>query len=116
VTDLSPALRAALERLLAESARGGEVHIDRIGELIGAAAAGPPEIEAIFAALEAEGRVVVAPEDADLPARLRLVLAATRALASRLGRRPSLGQIADEVGLGEDEVRHALAFGRIMGR
>ena len=115
-SELDPALRAIVERLLAESEDAREVHVDAIGEAIGTVNAGPAEIEAIFQALEAAGRTIVAPEGADLPARLRVVLVATRELAVKLGRRPTLREIGDETGLGEEKVRHALAFGRILGR
>lgn len=113
---LDPALRPIVERLLAESEDAREVHVDAIGEAIGTVNAGPAEIEAIFQALEAAGRTIVAPEGADLPAKLRAVLVATRQLATRLGRRPTLAEIAAESGLTVEVVRHALAFGRILGR
>lgn len=114
--ELAPALRGIVERLLAESEDAREVHVDVIGEAIGTVNAGPAEVEAIFQALEAAGRSIVAPEGADLPSRLRVVLVATRELAVRLGRRPTMREIGEETGLGEEKVRHALAFGRILGR
>lgn len=116
VSGLDPALRPIVERLLAESEDAREVHVDAIGEAIGTVNAGPAEIDAIFQALEAAGRTIVAPEGADLPAKLRVVLIATRQLAMRLGRRPTLAEIAAESGLPVEVVRHALAFGRILGR
>jgi hypothetical protein len=109
-------LQSIVDVLLASSADAGEVHLDEIGEAIGARAINSEEIDAIISALEAAGRKVVGPKGGAGEARLREVVAAARALGPELGRKPSVAEIAARSGLTADEVRHALALLKIMQR
>ena len=114
---MTPAqLEAALQKLLAESEDSREVHLDRIGEAIGLAAAGTDDVEQLLARLEAKGRRVVAPQGGDGERKLARVLEAARALRTKLGRTPRPAEIAAETGLSEDDVRHALGLAQVMGR
>ena len=107
-------LRAIVDRLLAESAAGGEVHLDTVGEAIGARAITTPEIEAIFDALDAAGRRLVGPNGGAGEERLKSVVTAARTLTLRLGRKPTVAEIAGEAGLSEAAVKHALALVKVM--
>jgi hypothetical protein len=116
VSALRPALAAVVDLLLAESEDGRTLTIDRIGEALGTEVAGSADIEAMFDLLEAAGRTIEAPEGSDLRARLHVVLGAARTIGARTGQKATLAAIASETGLGEDQVRHALSFGRVLGR
>ena len=116
MSSLRPIFRPIADELLAESEDSRTLTIDRIGEALGTEVAGPDDIDALFDVLEHAGRTVSAPEDSDLRARLASVLAAARAIGARLGRRATVAEIAAETGHGADRVRHALAFGRVLGR
>jgi succinyl-CoA synthetase alpha subunit len=107
-------LQAVVDRLLAESADGGEVHLDKVGEAIGARAITTPEIEAIFDALDAAGRRLVGPNGGAGEERLKSVVTAARTLTARLGRKPTVAEIAGESGLSEAAVKHALALVKVM--
>ena len=113
---LRPALRAVVDALLARSEDTRQVTIDEVGEALGTEQATGADVELIFDALEAAGRTIASPEDGDLKERLRVVLVAARSIAATEGRRATMAEIAKATGLGEDRVRHALAFGRILGR
>jgi hypothetical protein len=109
-------LAAVLETLLAASATTKVVTLDSIGEAIGVVAVSTDDVDALITALEGAGRRVAGPEGQRGVGNLQRVLPAARALAGRLGRAPTLAEIAVETGIGEDDVRHALALGRVMGR
>jgi len=102
--------------LLSLAVDRGEVTLDAIGQAVGAEAITPPEIEAIFEALEKANCRVVSPENAEGEARLRAVVTSLRSLHVELGRRPRLAEIAAHAGLTEDAVRHALALAKVMQR
>ena len=105
-----------LAKLLAASEGSREVTLDEVGEAIGVAAVSFEDVEALLGALEGAGRRVRGPEGARGVGNLRRVLPEARALATSLGRRPTLAELAARTGLSEDDVRHALALGRVMGR
>ncbi len=114
---MTPAeLEATLQRLLAESEDSREVHLDRIGEAIGLAAAGTDDVDQLLTRLEANGRRVIAPSGGDGERKLARVLDAARVLRTKLGRTPRPTELAAETGLSEEDVRHALGLARVMGR
>lgn len=102
--------------LLGESEDSREVHLDRVGEALGLAAASADDVDRVLARLEAAGRTVVAPEGGGGEVKLAKVLAVARELRTRLGRTPRAAEIAAAAGLSEDDVRHALGLARVMGR
>ncbi|MEO7095799.1 MAG: sigma-70 domain-containing protein, partial [Polyangiales bacterium] len=66
--------------------------------------------------LETEGRQVVVPTGATGIASLKLVLPATRRLATELGRKPTIDEIASVSGLAASDVRRALLLAQVIGR
>ncbi len=92
------------------------VSLDAMGEAIGLVPVSTDDVDTLMTALEKAGRRVVGPEGARGVGNLRRVIPAARTLAATLGRKPTLAEIAAEAGIGEDDVRHALALGRVMGR
>ena len=113
---MRPELQKIVDDLLAASNDTREVHLDSIGEAIGARAVTTPEIVAIIDALDAAGRKLVGPQGGAGEDRLKAVIAAARALAPELGRKPTVPEIAARSGLSEQEVRHALALVKVMQR
>lgn len=113
---LPPKLAPIAATLIASSAASMTVSLDAMGEAIGLVPVSTDEVDALMTALENAGRRIVGPEGARGVGNLRRVIPAARALAATLGRKPTLGEIAAETGIGEDDVRHALALGRVMGR
>lgn len=111
-----PVVRAVLADLLAGSEVGGRVTVDAIAERLGSAAVTQIEIEAIFDALEEQGREVWAPAGGDGVARLMEVLKAARALRDQRGETPSPTRIADALGWSLEAVHRALLFGKILGK
>lgn len=109
-------LARVLARLLVASERTRKVTLDEVGEAVGVLPVSTDEVDALLTALEKAGRTVVGPEGARGVGNLQRVLPAARELAARLGRRPTLAELTEKTGLSEDEVRHALALGRVMGR
>ena len=109
-------LQAIVDGLLAKSAESGEVHLDAVGEAIGARAITTPEIEAIFDALDRAGRKLVGPRGGAGEDRLKAVVAAARKLTVSLGRKPNVAEIATDAGISEEAVRHALALLKVMQR
>jgi uncharacterized protein YidB (DUF937 family) len=105
-----------LARLLADSAGTRKVTLDEIGEAIGVIAVSTDDVDALITALEKAGRAVVGPEGARGVGNLQRVLPVARALAASLGRAPSVTELAEKTGLSEEDVRNALALGRVMGR
>ena len=108
-------LERVLDQLLAKSARDGSVGIDLFAETLGALAVTTDEIDELMTRFESEGGVLTAPEGGGGQERLKVVLAAARALRIELGRVPTPVEIAARTGLDIAQVRHALALGRTMG-
>lgn len=113
---MRPELQTIVEDLLAASADSREIHLDAIGEAIGARAITTPEIEAIMDALDAAGRRIVGPQGGGGEDSLKAVIATARTLGPELGRKPTVAEIAARSGLSEEEVRHALALAKVMQR
>ena len=113
---LPPKLVPVAERLMAQSAASMTVSLDAMGEAIGLVPVSTDDVDALMTALETAGRTVVGPEGARGVGNLQRVIPAARTLAATLGRKPTLAELAAETGIGEDDVRHALALGRVMGR
>ncbi|HEX4351916.1 MAG TPA: sigma-70 domain-containing protein [Polyangiales bacterium] len=116
MSDLRPDLLAVVRQLLTASETSGEVTLDQLGDAIGALAASYPEIDAMIAALEAEGRRVIAPAGGSGEAHLARVVNAAKELTRELGHRPNVVAIASRAGLSIDEVKQALVLARIMQR
>ncbi len=113
---LPPRLVAVAARLIAESEDSKRVTLDAIGEAIGVVAVSTDDVDTLLTWLERAGREVVGPEGARGVGNLQRVMPAARALATRLGRAPTLAELVAETGLAEQDVRHALALGRVMAR
>jgi hypothetical protein len=116
MTQLPSKLAPVVERLLADSAASRRVTLDEVGEAIGVVAVSTDDVDALLGALERAGREIVGPEGARGVKNLQRVIPAARALAGSLGRAPTLAELAMETGFSEEDVRHALALGRVMGR
>jgi hypothetical protein len=114
--DLPPHLRAALERLIADSEADRSVTLDAIGDAIASGAVDTAQIEHIFATLEARGRTIVAPAGGNGVANLRRVLPVARTISKEQGRTAKVSEIARAAGLTDDEVRRALLLAKVMGR
>jgi DNA-binding Lrp family transcriptional regulator len=94
--------------LLARPRASGRVHLNDLAEVIGARAIRPEEIEELVDQLEAEGlKVGEDLDDVDVDV-MRAVLASARQLQAKLGRRPSVEEIARDAGHEPHEVRRAL--------
>jgi hypothetical protein len=115
-TPLRPALAPVLAQLLAASEASRRVTLDELGDAIGVIVVSTDDVDALLSALEDAGRAVVGPEGQRGVQNLQRVLPAARELAVSLGRRPTLGELMERTGLSEDDLRHALALGRVMGR
>jgi hypothetical protein len=113
---MRPELERIARSLLAATRSGDTVELDAIGDAIGAMAISADEIDALFAALEAEGRRIASPEGGRGEASLARVLEAARALRAELGRAPRSEEIAVRAGLSAAEVQHALALARVIQR
>lgn len=111
---MTPDLEAVLRALLERSAREGRVALDDFAEALGALGATPDDVELAMDRFEAGGGVLVAPEGGGGEARLKVVLAAARALRAELGRTPTAAEIAARAGMDLERVRQALALGRAM--
>ena len=114
--DLRRELQAVVSDLLAASAAGSPIGLDRIGNAVGTLSVSTEEIEAIFVALESQGRQVSAPPGGGGEARLKRVIDAARSLKAESGARPTLGQVAERAVLTRDDVLGALFLLRIMQR
>ena len=109
-------LREIARALLAASEDSRTVALDDVGSAIGDLAVTHDEIDALISELEAQGRTVSGPRPGAAAEHLRRVLPAARALTLRTGKKPSPEALARETGLTVDEVRGALALGRVLGR
>jgi hypothetical protein len=113
---LRPRLEPIAKALLDASQWSMSITIDAIGDAIGTVAVSTDDVDALLDVLERAGRAIVAPEGQRGVANLQKVLAAVRELAARGGKKPTIPEIAAHTGIGETDVRHALALGRVMGR
>ena len=113
---LRSALRALLSTLLEESRLSGQVTLDALGEAVGALQISHEEIDSLMRELEAHGRTIIGPEGGGVQEHLKRVIATARALASELGRKPNVTEIAERAGLRAEQVRHALALVQVMQR
>lgn len=105
---MRPLIEEIFQTLLTRYRDTGRVHLDDLAEVIGGRAVTPEEIEALIDQLEAAGLQVGEPLDDRDVASLRAVLDGARLLQARLGRRPTVAEIAAETGRKEHEVRRAL--------
>lgn len=109
-------LDAILAGLVQRSRVDGFVHIDDFAEALGELALTTDEIDSALQRFEDGGGVLRAPEGGGGQGRLKIVLDAARTLATTLGRVPSSTEIAEHTGMPVEQVRNALALGRVMGR
>jgi hypothetical protein len=116
VNALPPKLAEVASRLLADSEASRTVSLDEMGDAIGVLPVSTEDVDALMTVLERAGRRIVGPEGARGVGNLRRVMPAARALRAKLGRAPTIAELAAETGIGTDDVRHALALGRVMGR
>ncbi|MFO0761261.1 MAG: hypothetical protein U0359_32580 [Byssovorax sp.] len=105
-------MREAVQQILAEILRRhrseGRVHLDDMAEVIGTRAVSYDEVDALIAALEAEGlRVGEDLDDGDI-ARMQAILASARGLRKALGRAPTVREVAEAAAAPEHVVRRAL--------
>jgi len=98
------------------SAEAEVIALDDIAEAIGTLAVSSDEIEALFAWLEAQGRVIEQPTGPGAAAALGEVLTVARQLRRELGRSPSPSEIAERGSLSIDVVQRALWFARVLQR
>ena len=105
-----------VDGLLRDTASGGTITLDAIGDAIGTRAASADEIDVMLSILESRGRRVVSPEGGSGESKLKSVLDAARALRAELGRPPHQDEIAARAGISREDVEHALALARIMQR
>jgi len=116
MSGLPPSLEPVLAELLTASTGTRRVTLDEMGDAIGDVSVSTDDVDALITALEGAGRNVVGPEGARGVEGLRRVLPAARLLAADLGRKPTVPELVARTGLSEEEVRRALALGRVMGR
>ena len=113
---MRPTVQAILDELLARHRAEGRVHLDDMAEVIGTRAVSYDEVDALIAALEAEGlRVGEALDEGDL-ARMRAVIEGARRLRGELGRAPTVEEIAAASGQAAHVVRRALEDAQRAGR
>lgn len=117
---LRPALHLVYHALLEESRETHEITLDDVARAVGTVAVSSAEVEELFDALEAEGRVVVDTRDdgarVSPKESLATVLAAAREIAKDTGKKPTIADLSVHTGLGEETVRAALRFATIMAR
>lgn len=102
--------------LLAAHPKGAIVPLDAIGDAVGTQGVTPDDIERIFSELEREGRAVGTVAGGHGEDNLKKVVAAARDLRNAGTKSPTTHQIAERAGLGETDVRFALALLRVMQR
>lgn len=107
-------LVAIVDALLVRGAR--PLSLDEVSDAVGAIAITQTEIAMLFEALEARG-CSIGEESHEAPSiDLHPTLRAARDLRERLGRVPSVDEIAAHAGLDPGAVRRALFFARIVQR
>jgi sigma-70-like protein len=111
---LRPELLAVAEALAGIPAP--ELSLDQIADAVGSMRISADEIDALFAWLEARGRVVGDPSGPGAAALLGQVLVVARGLRAELGRPPQPREIAERSALSLDAVQRALWFARILQR
>lgn len=112
---LPPRLKDVYANLLTAASPEGSLTLEAVADAVLPYGASSEEIEALVAALEAAG-VAVGEALGSAREALAVVLPAARALGERLGRRPTVDDIAAETGLSPGRVRGALGFGKTLGR
>lgn len=90
--------------------------LDHVAEAIGTTRVTPDDIEALFAWLEEQGRVIGDPVGRGAAALLGEVLTVARALRLELGRAPQPREIAERASLSIEAVQRGLWFARILQR
>lgn len=105
---MRPFIDDILQELLTRHQPTGRVDLNDIAEVVGLRPISYEEVEHIIDRLEAAGLRVGEPLDTGDVDVLRAVLASARQLASELGRRPTVGEIALASGLAPHTVRRAL--------
>ncbi len=105
---MRPVVEAIFTALLERHRASGRVHLNDIDEVIGAVPVSYDEVDALIAALEADGLTVGEPPDDAAIAVMREVLASARRLRSILGRAPTVPELAGDSGHAEHLVRRAL--------
>lgn len=115
-TLVRPAVEQILAALLARHRADGHVHLNDLAEVIGTTAVSQDEIEAIIDRLEAEGLRVGEPLDSGDVRVMRAVLGSARRLRERLGRKPTVDEIAADAGHPPHAVRRALEHGAAAAR
>ncbi len=113
---MRPIVEEILSALLARHREGGHVHLNDIAEVIGTTPVSQEEVEAIVERLEAEGLRVGEPLDGGDVRVMRAVLGSARRLRERLGRRPTVEEIAADAGHPPHAVRRALEHGAAAAR
>lgn len=109
---MRPALAAILTELLTRHRASGRVHLNDIDEVIDRTPVSYDEVDALIAALEAEGLAVGEPPDDAAIAVMREVMASARRLREASGRAPSVEEIAAASGHAAHVVRRALESAR----
>jgi hypothetical protein len=110
----SAELQAILDGLLARPP--GSLDLDDLADALTPTTATYADVEEMISALESAGVLVDRVNPADLAAELAQALAAARALTTKLGRRPSVDEIAARAGLTAIVVRRALRFASVLAR
>jgi hypothetical protein len=108
-------LRSLLAVMLARSRAEGAVSLDALGDALFEVSATVHEIDDFLVRFEDSGGTIEAPSGGGAD-RLRTVLACARVFCKQKGRRPTLAELAQRTGLPVEQIRHALALGRVMGR
>jgi hypothetical protein len=116
MTKLRPELGSIVDDLVAASGVSREVSLDALGDAIGTLAVSYVEIDAMIGALEAKHLRVTAGSERRGEADLRTLLQAVRAFSAEFGRRPSIAEVSERVGLSSEQVKHALVLARVMQR
>lgn len=109
-------LASVLSKLLLASEASMKVELDAIGVAIGTLAVSTDDIDALLRELERHGREVLAPSGGGTEQHLGRVVAAARTLKTRLPRRPTLVEVAEEAQLSVEQTLLALALLRVMQR
>ena len=111
-----PALQHILDALLARPHAARHVHLNDLAEVIGDEAVTSDEVDELITHLEAAGlRVGEALDERDVGV-MREVIAGGRRLAERLGRRPTVEEIAADTRHEPHVVRRALEHAAAAAR
>ena len=113
---MGPELTHVLDELLARSKDSGALSLDDIGDALGVMAVSQDEIDALVSSLESAGRHVTGPSGGGGERILYRVLEVARAVRAATGRAPGAQEIAENIGVPAQRVRHALALARVMAK